>query len=94
MDILLICLTACVESVVRVSDGRFSDTEPLTICISGENLRPYWVGEPYIASNVASSVANNTVLLTVQARDDDLQGSIVYQVRHIYIVVLSIVINL
>ena len=85
MDILLIYLTACVQSVVRVSDGRFSDTEPLTICISGENLRPYWVGEPYIASNVASSVANNTVLLTVQARDDDLQGSIVYQVQQIIV---------
>lgn len=63
-----------------MSDGRFTDTEPVTICVTGENLRPYWVNEPYIVSEVASTAPNNSVLITVQARDDDLQGSIVYQV--------------
>lgn len=76
----LLFYVGCIDSTVTVSDGRFTDTEPLTICLTGENQRPYWVNEPYIVDNVASNVANNSVLLTVLARDDDLQGTISYSV--------------
>lgn len=75
-----VCVLDCVNSTVRVTDGTNSAEEPLVICLTGDNKRPYFINEPYVKDNLASSVSNGSVVIRVQARDDDLQGKIVYEV--------------
>lgn len=70
----------CITSTVIVSDGKTTDREPVIICLSGGNERPYFVGEPYVREHMSSSVAEGTTVVTVVARDDDMQGKIMYQV--------------
>lgn len=74
------CVIECITATVTVSDGRSSDREPVVICLLGGNERPYFVGEPYVREDFPSNSPANTVVLTVLARDDDLQGVIVYEV--------------
>ena len=68
--------------MVTVSDGKFSDRAPVVICLHGGNKWPYFVGDPYVREDLPAGSANHTVVLTVQARDDDLQGQIVYEVSN------------
>ena len=71
--------TDCIQSTVTVTDGSRTAEAPVTICLTGDNQRPYFVDEPYEKENLASTAANNSVVIRVEARDNDLQGTIVYE---------------